>query len=417
MFHLRDYQLDAIRHLNNGNILVGGVGSGKSITSLAYYYYCQIGWIERIRTGWNPPNEYKRMSNPKDLIIITTAKKRDSREWESELIPFMMSTNKDNNGYKNKVVVDSWNNIKKYITIRNAFFIFDEQRVVGKGAWVKAFLKICKQNEWILLSATPGDTWEDYGAVFVANGFFNSLTQYRQEHFEYDPWSKFPRIKGYHGTNKLVRLRERLLVPMDFHRETVSHHIDISCDFDMVRYKRLTKSRWNDEKDQPIQNSAELCGMMRKIVNTDLSRQISVLDILKKHRKAIIFYNYDYELDILRKLCEENGIVYAEWNGHFHQEIPETDDWIFLCQYNAGAEGWNCIKTDCIIFYSANYSYKIMTQAAGRIDRMNTPYKDLYYYHLKSKASIDLAVERAIREKKKFNEGGFVKRMDIRQAA
>lgn len=417
MFHLRDYQLDAIRHLNNGNILVGGVGSGKSITSLAYYYYRQMGWIERIRTGWNPPNEYKRMSNPKDLIIITTAKKRDSREWESELIPFMMSTNKDNNGYKNKVVVDSWNNIKKYVTIRNAFFIFDEQRVVGKGAWVKAFLKICKQNEWILLSATPGDTWEDYGAVFVANGFFNSLTQYRQEHFEYDPWSKFPRIKGYHGTNKLVRLRERLLVPMDFHRETVSHHIDIPCGFDMVRYKRLTKSRWNDEKDQPIQNSAELCGMMRKIVNTDLSRQISVLDILKKHRKAIIFYNYDYELDILRKLCEENGIVYAEWNGHFHQEIPEGDDWIFLCQYNAGAEGWNCIKTDCIIFYSANYSYKIMTQAAGRIDRMNTPYKNLYYYHLKSKASIDLAVERAIREKKKFNEGGFVKRMDIRQAA
>lgn len=417
MFHLRDYQLDAIRHLNNGNILVGGVGSGKSITSLAYYYYRQMGWVERIRTGWNPPNEYKRMPNPKDLIIITTAKKRDSREWESELIPFMMSTNKNNNGYKNKVVVDSWNNIKKYITIRNAFFIFDEQRVVGKGAWVKAFLKICKQNEWILLSATPGDTWEDYGAVFVANGFFNSLTQYRQEHFEYDPWSKFPRIKGYHGTNKLVRLRERLLVPMDFHRETVSHHIDIPCGFDMVRYKRLTKSRWNDEKDQPIQNSAELCGMMRKIVNTDLSRQISVLDILKKHRKAIIFYNYDYELDILRKLCEENDIVYAEWNGHFHQEIPETDDWIFLCQYNAGAEGWNCIKTDCIIFYSANYSYKIMTQAAGRIDRMNTPYKDLYYYHLKSKASIDLAVERAIREKKKFNEGGFVKRMDIRQAA
>ena len=417
MFHLRDYQLDAIRHLNNGNILVGGVGSGKSITSLAYYYYRQMGWVEQIRTGWNPPNEYKRMPNPKDLIIITTAKKRDSREWESELIPFMMSTNKDNNGYKNKVVVDSWNNIKKYVTIRNAFFIFDEQRVVGKGAWVKAFLKICKQNEWILLSATPGDTWEDYGAVFVANGFFNSLTQYRQEHFEYDPWSKFPRIKGYHGTNKLVRLRERLLVPMDFHRETVSHHIDISCGFDMVRYKRLIKSRWNDEKDQPIQNSAELCGMMRKIVNTDVSRQISVLDILKKHRKAIIFYNYDYELDILRKLCEENSIVYAEWNGHFHQEIPEVDDWIFLCQYNAGAEGWNCIKTDCIIFYSANYSYKIMTQAAGRIDRMNTPYKDLYYYHLKSKASIDLAVERAIREKKKFNEGGFVKRMDIRQAA
>ena len=73
---------------------------------------------------------------PKDLYIITTAKKRDTLEWEGELSPFLLSTNPDVNLYQNKVVIDSWNNISKYKDITDAFFIFDEQRVVGSGTWV-----------------------------------------------------------------------------------------------------------------------------------------------------------------------------------------------------------------------------------------------------------------------------------------
>lgn len=397
-----DYQLEAIDRMKNGCILCGGVGSGKSRTSLAYYYTQQGG---RVNT-----TKYIPMKKPpKDLYIITTAHKRDNMEWEGELSPFLLSSNPENNQYKNKVVIDSWNNIGKYSDIRGAFFIFDEQRVVGNGAWVKSFLKIAKQNDWILLSATPGDTWTDYIPVFLANGFYRNRTEFVREHVIYSRFSKYPKIDRYINTGRLLRLRNSILVDMDFVRPTVSHHEDIHVTYDISLYKDTMRNRWNPYTNKPIKNASELCYTLRKIVNVDDSRMVSLMEILEKTPRAIIFYNFDYELELLRGAYYGEGVEKAEWNGHLHQPIPDSDKWVYFVQYTAGAEGWNCIKTDTIIFFSQNYSYKIMQQAAGRIDRLNTPFKDLYFYHLKTRSGIDLAISRALKEKKKFNESKFAK--------
>lgn len=399
---LYDYQLDAVERMRNGCILCGGVGSGKSRTSLAYYYKEQGGILGT--------KNYVKMKKPKDLYIITTARKRDTLEWEGELAPFLLSTNKEVNYYQNKVVVDSWNNIGKYKEATDAFFIFDEQRVVGYGAWTKTFLKIAKCNNWILLSATPGDTWMDYMPVFIANGFYKNKTQFINEHVVYNYRVKnFPKIDRYLNTGRLIRLRNRILVDMDFNRPTVSHHEDIYVQYDIPRYKDVSRTRWDPYKNEPIENAAGLCYVWRKIVNSDESRQIALLELFEKHPRMIVFYNFDYELDILKGLYYGENVEIAEWNGHRHQPIPEGDNWVYLVQYTAGAEGWNCIKTDTIVFYSQNYSYKIMQQSAGRIDRLNTPYLHLYYYHLKSRSGIDLAISKALKEKKKFNETKFAK--------
>lgn len=399
---LYDYQIEAIRKMKNGCILCGGVGSGKSRTALAYYYLQEDG---RIGT-----DEYYPMGDPpRDLYIITTARKRDTLEWEGELSPFLLSTHKDVNLYSNKVVVDSWNNIKKYADVKGAFFIFDEQRVVGSGAWVKAFLKITKVNAWILLSATPGDTWSDYIPVFVANGFYKNRTEFIREHVVYSRFSKYPKIDRYLNTGRLIRLRNQILVNMDFKRQTISHHEDVYVRYDISKYKDVGRNRWDPYKDEPIINAAGLCYVWRRIVNSDESRQMALLELFEKHPKMIIFYNFDYELDILKGLYYGDEVSIAEWNGHKHQPIPNGKSWVYLVQYTAGAEGWNCIATDTTVFYSQNYSYKIMQQSAGRIDRLNTPFRDLYYYHLKSRSGIDLAISKALKEKKNFNEGKFVK--------
>lgn len=404
---LYDYQVTAINKMKCGCILCGGVGSGKSRTALAYYYLQQGGSPESMMGG-----EYIPMEDPpKDLYIITTARKRDTLEWEGELSPFLLSTDKDTNLYSNKVVVDSWNNIGKYAGVKDAFFLFDEQRVVGSGIWVKSFLKICKANRWILLSATPGDSWNDYIPVFIANGFYKNRTEFTREHIVFSRFSKFPKVDRYLNTGRLVRLRNSILVNMDFKRQTVAHHEDVYVGYDIAVYKDTIRKRWNIWDDRPIENAGELCYVLRKVVNRDTSRLEAVTEIVEKHPRSIIFYNFDYELDMLKSLYYGEGVVTAEWNGHKHQPIPDGGKWVYLVQYNAGAEGWNCIKTDTIIFYSQNYSYKIMAQASGRIDRLNTPYTDLYYYHLKSRSGIDLAISRALREKKKFNEAGFVKKM------
>jgi len=402
---LYDYQMDAVKSMKNGCILCGDVGSGKSRTALAYYYILNGGTLNT--------DEYVPMEDPpKDLYIITTARKRDTCEWEGELSPFLLSPKKDISLYMNKVVIDSWNNIKKYVDIKDAFFIFDEQRVVGSGVWVKSFLKIAKKNEWILLSATPGDTWQDYIPVFVANGFYKNKTEFIREHVIYSRFTKFPKVDRYVNVRRLVRLRDSILVDMEFNKKTVSSDFDIYCEYDRNLYKEIGRNRFNPYKNEPIMNASELCYIWRRVVNSDESRVVSLLSIIEDHPKAIVFYNYDYELDILKEcLCPVTTV--AEWNGHIHQEIPESDSWVYLVQYNAGAEGWNCIKTDTIIFFSQNYSYKIMHQAKGRIDRLNTPFTELFYYHLKSKANIDLAIERALKQKKKFNETAFLKKMNL----
>lgn len=398
---LFDYQLDAVNRMRNGCILCGGVGSGKSRTSLAYYYKEQGGVLGT--------KNYIRMKSPKDLYIITTARKRDTLEWEGELSYFLLSTNPKVNGYKNRVIVDSWNNIQKYKNVTDSFFIFDEQRVVGSGVWVKSFLKIAKSNDWILLSATPGDTWQDYIPVFIANGFYRNRTEFCNEHIIYSRFSKFPKIDRYINTGRLIRLRDRILVDMDFKRETIAHHEDIIVQYDISKYKETMRNRWDPYNNEPITNASGLCYILRKIVNSDESRQIALMDILESRPKVIVFYNFDYELDILKGLHYGKDVQIAEWNGHSHQPIPTSKSWVYLVQYTAGCEGWNCIKTDTIVFYSQNYSYKVMAQAAGRIDRLNTPYTDLYYYHLKSRSGIDLAISKALKDKKKFNETRWVK--------
>ena len=402
---LFDYQLDAIGRMKNGCILCGGVGSGKSLTAISYYYLQNGGNICSVQG-----DEYVPMDDPPpDLYIITTARKRDTFEWEKEMAPFLLSVDRETNLYSNKVVVDSWNNVLKYADVKDAFFIFDEQRVVGSGVWVKSFLKIAKNNRWILLSATPGDTWQDYIPVFIANGFYKNRSQFTQEHIVYSRFSKFPKVDRYLNTGRLVRLRNSILVNMDFHRETIAHHEDIYVDYDAATYREVMRNRWDIWEDKPIENAGGLCLALRKIVNSAEGRQIMVLELLEKHPKMIIFYNFDYELELLKELAYPEGTEVAEWNGHKHQPIPDGSKWVYLVQYTAGAEGWNCIRTDTILFFSQNYSYKVMVQSSGRIDRLNTPFRDLYYYHLKSHSGIDLAIAKALKEKKTFNERSFVK--------
>ena len=395
MVKLKEHQKLALAKMHNGCILCGDVGSGKSITSIAYYFVKSGGSLE--------PFRFPKVM--RDLYIITTAHKRDTYEWDDELVHFGMSQSGKNFG--NKVYVDSWNNISKYVCVKNSIFIFDEQRVIGTGAWVKAFLKITANNEWILLSATPGDKWLDYAPVFIANGFYRNITEFRYMHVIYSPFVGYRKVDRYVNVKRLEKLRAMTLVEMPFARKTVQHHINVFVDYDINKYKDIMKRRFNDETKEPFQNATEMCMALRKVCNYNPAKLNALIDIYHEHPKLIIFYNYDYELDILRDLCEQMGIPYAEWNGHKHQPIPDKDIWMYIVHYSAGAEGWNCILTDTMVYFSSNYSYRTMVQSAGRIDRLNTKFIDLYYYHIKTRSPIDKGIDRALMEKKKFNELKF----------
>jgi hypothetical protein len=381
---LMPHQKEAVEKLSSGKILYGGVGSGKSITALAYY-------AEKDTLG--------------DLYIITTAKKRDSLEWMSDAAKYGIGLTKDSTVH-GVMTVDSWNNISKYVDVKNCTFIFDEQRLVGKGAWVKSFYKIAKKNSWLILSATPGDTWSDFIPVFVANGYYKNMTQFSREHIIWSPYTRFPKIERYVGVSKLEKHKEEVLIEMPFEMHTTRkvhyHHVE----YDKELFKRASVDRWNPYTDEPIANVAELFSVMRRIVYTHPSRLAAVRELMERHPRLIVFYNFNYELNALRELNDTWSDLYqiAEWNGHKKEPIPDSDNWVYLVQYQAGAEGWNCTSTDAMVFYSLTYSYKRFEQAQGRIDRMTTLYTSLSYFALISDSMIDRAVRESLKRKKTFNE-------------
>lgn len=384
MVELYDHQKEASRKLSNGKILVGGVGTGKSITALDYYVRCE---------------------SPRPIFVITTARKRDELDWEREAALFSISTDPEL-GAHGTLKVDSWNNIRKYVEQEGAFFIFDEQRLVGSGAWVKAFYKIAKKNRWIILSGTPGDNWIDYIAVFVANGFYKNQTQFKTEHVVYSYYGRYPKIERYLEQSVLERNRKRVIVEMPFVRHTRRHLHETEVGYDRSIFKQVMKTRQDPETGEPYMDASGLLHGLRKIGNADRSRVEKIRELNKKHPRLIVFYNFDYELDILRELPNT-----SEWNGHKHEPLPEGESWIYLVQYVAGAEAWNCTTTDAMVFYSLTYSYKNFEQAQGRIDRLNTPFFDLHYYILKNTGAIDRAIWQALKNKKNFNERAFTKGM------
>lgn len=402
--NLYEHQKDAVERLRNGSILVGGVGSGKSITALTYYFTKECEG--KIKT--NGESGYSPMKKPKDLYIITTARKRDTLEWEKECNPFMLSTKREDSVCNVGVFIDSWNNISKYTKVKNAFFIFDEQRVVGNGTWVKSFITITGNNNWILLSATPGDTWMDYIPVFIANKWYKNRTEFIRRHVVYNNHVKYPKVDRYVEVSRLVKLRDAVIVNMRFNKRTIAHEETIQVGFDRELFNMVMISRWNIYEKRPIKNISELCYLMRKVVNSDPRRIDTVAQLLDKHPKIIVFYNFNYERDLLLELGERLQIPTAQWNSNKHEQIPKTDKWLYIVQYAAGAEGWNCIETNVVVFYSQNYSYKATIQAAGRIDRLNTPFTDLYYYHLRSNSIIDLAIQKAFNNKRDFNVHRFM---------
>lgn len=405
MVELSEDQIRAINKLHNGSILCAKVGAGKSRTAIGYYIKSCGG-----EYPINGEGEFKPMTTPRDVYVITTAKKRNSREWIWEFVTYrIFADSPENSMYNVNVIVDSWNNIKKYRKVNGAFFIFDEQRLVGKGAWVKSFLDIARKNKWILLSATPGDTWDDYRAVFIANGFFRNMTEFDHKHVVQAAFVKYRKVDYYIHEQELIRYRSQIMVVMKDKRKTNRHEIFVDCPYDKQLYQKIWKFRWDPYEDEPIAETGKLFYLMRRIPNDDESRLDAVDNIMKEKKRAIIFYNFTYELEKLREYLAASNIPYSEYNGEKHEDILEGDSWAYLVQYAAGSEAWNCITTDTIIFYSQNYSYKTTEQAMGRIDRKNTPYADLYYYKLISRAPIDIAIRQTLSKKRNFNESNYLK--------
>lgn len=407
---LRPFQVDCVKHLRSGKVLAAGVGAGKSIMSL-YWYVTQCCAYDK-SSNLNGELFKLKPSSP-DLYIITTAKKRISQEWNDELLRFNLIAGSNSHGMGNVyVTIDSWNNIRKYEGVKDAVFIFDEQRAIGSGVWAKAFVKIAKANKWLMCSATPADGWQDWCSIFIADGFHRNRTEFFRRHAVYSRFTKFPMITKWIDTDYLEKCRDAVLVTCTVPRDTERVWHDLTCGYDREAVKKAMKTRWNPETEAPFANANELVIYLRRLINTDKTRLSYASHVCKDHRRTIIFYSLNAELEEILKLESETGIKVYQFNGHKHDPLPEGSDWIYAVQFFSGSEGWNCTTTDTILYWSLPYSYKQFEQAAGRIDRLDTKYKILNYYVMKSFSPLDISIGRALSNKKDFNLRAFMKKTE-----
>lgn len=359
-----------------------------------------VMFIEKIIGGSIDPPALP--TEPVDLYVITTPKKRDDLDWPKEAARFGISTNPEASMGGITLIVDSWNNIKKHTKVQDAFFIFDEQRAIGSGVWSKSFIAIAKRNRWVMLSATPADRWMDLVPVFIAKGFYKNKTQFVREHVVYSPYTKYPSIRMYLDIPTLKRHRDETFVIMPFKRRTKTNIVDVPVMYDREATKLLKKTEWNPYKDYPIRNHPEYVHVLRRLIYSHASRISELIKIHIKAKRLIIFYNFNYELDIMREGFA-NLTEVSEHNGHNHDPVPTGDNWVYLVQYISGSEAWECFSTNHMAFYSANPSYRATIQAMGRINRMTTTYKNLYYYRLMSESAPDKGMMKSFGNKEDFN--------------
>jgi len=440
---LQKHQLLAISKMHNGCVLKGGVGTGKTPTSLGYYWMHILG---------GQLNRWSSVSSESavDLYIFTTAHKRDTKDWQIWASRFGLAEDNPQESVAGiRFIVDSYNNMPKYKTVKGAFIICDEQRLVGSGLWAKTFQLMAKHNDWIMLSATPADKWEDYIPLFIANGFYKNRTEFVREHCVYSYFGSYPKLERYMGINKLVKLKHSILVEMPYERHTIRHIHEVHVNYDKETYALVEEKMWNPYEERPLKDAAERFAMRRKVVNSDSSRIEALRSLTQKHPRLIVYYNFNYELEMLRSLAasltspasstsssatdaassvrvlsstdstsrntastatrtsETSGVKIAEWNGQKHEEVPASDQWLYLVQYAAGAEAWNCTATDAMAFFSLTYSYRFFEQSQGRIDRLDTPFTHLNYYILMSKSPLDHGIKRALINKEDFNDVNF----------
>lgn len=372
---LRPAQRDAVDRMHDGCVLLGRTGSGKTMTALGY-------WL--------------KVHAQQDLYVVTTPAKRDAMEWEGDSAKLGQ--------YLPPERVVSWNKIKDFEYLESAFVVFDEQRVSGSGKWVKSFLKIAKRNDWILLSATPGDVWIDWLPLFIANGFYRTRTQFTDRHVIWDPHTRYPRIKRYIEEDRLERCQEAICVYLASPNPISRMVHDELVSYDSRKYAEVTRKRWNPFEVRPMMDAGELCRVQRRIVLENVCREEALERLLKGHPRALVFYSYNYELEAIKAVCERLGRSYGQRNGHRHDPVPVSKEpWVYIVQYQS-ADAWNCISTNIAILYSLPYSWRQQEQAMGRIDRMNTPFDELHYYRLMTDSTIDNAILACLDRKETFNE-------------
>ncbi|WP_368076685.1 SNF2-related protein [Clostridium tyrobutyricum] len=288
-----------------------------------------------------------------------------------------------------------------------------------KSERAKFILKM-KAKNIILLSGTPtGGKYEQLWSQCKLLGWKISKKLYWQEFIKSVLLDiggfKIKKVTGYKNVDRLKRkLHEYGAVFMKTDEvfelpEQIEQKIKIK---NTKEYKIFKKDRLITINNTELVGDTSLTKMLylRQLSSQYNKNKVNQLkDILESTEdRIIIFYNFNKELEIIKKLCEKLDKPISIINGAVKDldNFNQYNNSITLVQYQAGAMGHNLQKSNKIIYFSLPLQSELFEQSKKRIHRIGQE-KTCFYWYLITQNSIEEQIYQTLKERRDYTNKLF----------
>lgn len=281
--------------------------------------------------------------------------------------------------------------------------LWSQLHLLGWEITKKAFWKSYVETEWIETGNFKQEVvvgyknvnhlkkkLAQYGAVFMKTEEVMNLP----EQIEQKIFLKTTKEYRYFIKNSYLLLDTLNL--HEFHDKSDFYGKDVTPRVELVGDNSLTKTLY----------ARQLCGQYHK------EKLEAFRDLLESTEdRVIVFYNFNEELNRLKKICEalNREISFVNGSGmsmYAYEEIPNS---VLFVQYQAGAMGGNFQKANKIIYYTlplGKGSCDLWEQSKKRIHRIGQK-RTCFYYYLLVKSSFEEKNFAALQEGKELTDELF----------
>lgn len=305
--------------------------------------------------------------------------------------------------------------------LTNFTMMLDESSMIkNETAKRTKFILSLKPSHTILLSGTPTDgKYEFLYSQLRLLGWKITKTAYYNRYIKTELRSyggpTFRVVTGYKNVSELKaklkeygavfsKAEEVIKLP---EKKFIKEYSTVSSD-----YKKFMKDRVIKIDDKELTGDSTLSKRLyaRMLCSAYSKDKISrLIDLVNSTSdRVIIFYNFNTELEALRKVLFDRPISIVNGQIKDLKEYENNDNSVTLIQYQAGAMGLNLQKANRIIYFSLPERSELFEQSKARICRIGQE-KQCYYHIMMCHKSVEEKIYECLLMRKDYTDELFRK--------
>lgn len=305
--------------------------------------------------------------------------------------------------------------------LKDFTMMLDESSMIkNETAKRTKFILSLKPSHTILLSGTPTDgKYEFLYSQLRLLGWKITKTAYYNRYIKTELRSyggpTFRVVTGYKNVSELkIKLKEYGAVFAKAEeviklpeKKFIKEYSTVSSD-----YKKFMKDRVIKIDDKELTGDSTLSKRLyaRMLCSAYSKDKISrLIDLVNSTSdRVIIFYNFNTELEALRKVLFDRPISIVNGQVKDLKEYENNDNSVTLIQYQAGAMGLNLQKANRIIYFSLPERSELFEQSKARICRIGQE-KQCYYHIMMCHKSVEEKIYECLLMRKDYTDELFRK--------